>query len=176
MNHVDTALKIANALKRKKVRYILLVGRLRPFDLKKLEKDHPGVLTPAGNKQVDVIVATQTLEVGVDVDFQYMVTELAPATAIQQRSGRVNRLGRYDTSELAILEPVAPPAANKEFAPYKGADLHGAFQWLTAFDDGTDMNPALLASNPAPATTPSRLLYQRLESVSYTHLTLPTKA
>ena len=163
VNHVDTALKVANALKRKKVRYILLVGRLRPFDLQKLEEDYPGVLTPAGNKQVDVVVATQTLEVGVDVDFQYMVTELAPATAIQQRSGRVNRLGKYDTSELAILEPVAPPAANKEFAPYQGADLHDTFRWLTAFESGADINPALLASNPAPATTPTRLLYQRLE-------------
>lgn len=39
------------------------------------------------------IIGTQTLEVGVDVDFTTLVTELAPASALVQRAGRVNRRG-----------------------------------------------------------------------------------
>ena len=54
----------------------LLVGRMRPYDLKKLQKKHSKLFTTEGDESVKVVVATQTLEVGIDVDFADLVTEL----------------------------------------------------------------------------------------------------
>lgn len=42
-----------------------------------------------------IVVATQTLEVGADIDAEYLVTEACGVRALTQRLGRVNRLGRY---------------------------------------------------------------------------------
>ena len=43
-----------------------------------------------------IVVATQTLEVGADIDSEYMVTEACGVRALTQRLGRLNRLGRHD--------------------------------------------------------------------------------
>lgn len=40
-----------------------------------------------------IVIATQTLEVGADVDFDHLVTENAGVRSLVQRLGRVNRLG-----------------------------------------------------------------------------------
>ncbi len=41
-----------------------------------------------------IVVATQTLEVGADIDADYLVTEACGVRALTQRLGRLNRLGR----------------------------------------------------------------------------------
>lgn len=41
-----------------------------------------------------IVVATQTLEVGADIDAEYLVTEACGVRALTQRLGRLNRLGR----------------------------------------------------------------------------------
>ena len=43
-----------------------------------------------------IVVATQTLEVGADIDSEYMVTEACGVRALTQRLGRLNRLGHHD--------------------------------------------------------------------------------
>ena len=42
-----------------------------------------------------VVIATQTLEVGADVDAEHLVTEACGVRALTQRLGRLNRLGRH---------------------------------------------------------------------------------
>lgn len=163
VNHVDTAVKIASDLRKKDVHVALLVGRMRPYDLQQLQENYPGLLTPQGNDDVDVIVATQTLEVGVDVDFQHLVTELAPASALQQRIGRLNRLGLFENSELVILQPESSDSIKNDYPPYLQGDLVNGLSWINSFSEGSDVNPEQLLRNPAPANAPERLLYQRLE-------------
>ena len=55
-----------------------------------------------------IVVATQTLEVGADVDAEYLVTEACGVRALTQRLGRVNRLGRYGHAR-AVYVHVPPP-------------------------------------------------------------------
>ncbi len=55
-----------------------------------------------------IVVATQTLEVGADIDAEYLVTEACGVRALTQRLGRLNRLGRYEHAR-AVYVHVPPP-------------------------------------------------------------------
>ena len=170
VNHVRTAIAIKEALVKNKVlekaeEVQLLVGRMRPYDLKKLQKDHPNLFTTKGDKSVKVVVATQTLEVGIDVDFADLVTELAPASSLAQRFGRVNRLGHRTDSKVVVIEPASGDLVKKDAPPYKAVDLSNAYAWLEALNDteNPSVNPAAMVKSPPVQSSPERLLYQRPE-------------
>ena len=55
-----------------------------------------------------VVVATQTLEVGADIDAEYLVTEGCGVRALTQRLGRLNRLGRFPHARATYVH-VPPP-------------------------------------------------------------------
>lgn len=94
-NYVSTARKIHNLLQSANYNSVLLTGRMRQVDkdavanqLRPLYSGGTRVGSPV------VVVATQTLEVGADLDFDDLVTECAPLDALRQRFGRLNRTGR----------------------------------------------------------------------------------
>lgn len=166
VNHVRTAISIKEKLAKDKVlgkdEVQLLVGRMRPYDLEKLP---PDLFTTKGDKSVKVVVATQTLEVGIDVDFADLVTELAPASSLAQRFGRVNRLGRRKESQVVVIEPACGDSVKKDAPPYKAVDLSNAYGWLEALNgtENPSVNPAAMVKNPPVQSSPERLLYQRPE-------------
>ena len=94
-----------------KVEILTLTGRLRDVDAHlirdKLLDPASGVVSgsaPRGSEQPHlVVVATQTLEVGADLDFQFLASEMAGVRAVTQRLGRLNRLGTYERSEAHLL-------------------------------------------------------------------------
>ena len=170
VNHVRTAIAIKEALVKNKVlekaeEVQLLVGRMRPSDLEKLQNKHSKLFTTEGDKSVKVVVATQTLEVGIDVDFADLVTELAPASSLAQRFGRVNRLGRRTDSKVVVIEPASSDLVKKDAPPYKAVDLSNAYGWLEALNgaENPSVNPAAMVKNPPVQSSPERLLYQRPE-------------
>lgn len=124
------------------------------------------------------IIGTQTLEVGVDADFYALVTELAPAPALVQRAGRVNRQGKRPAGHVYVfgLNPgVDEKTHAKEAAPYLPEDLSKCDEWLRTLpliglsDDSSseayDISAwAVLSDTTAPPSESSRrLLLQRLE-------------
>jgi len=114
---------------------VTLVGRMRPYELKELRVRYPGLFTLEGDSRVAVVVATQTLEVGVDIDFAGMVTELAPGSALAQRAGRVNRSGRRDRGPIEVVCPPSAWESDARIGPYQGDELAEALEWITRCAD-----------------------------------------
>lgn len=181
-NTVAVAAEITTRLKGTGLLVELLVGRMRPHDRAMIETRWPNLLTVQGNSDVDVLVATQTLEVGVDIDFSALVTELAPASALAQRTGRVNRLGNADTTEVVVIGPApASPLLTENpddkgrralaVPPYARAGdidasehLRRTWEWLGEREaDPQGMSPWAFTESQPPTQHPARTLLQRLE-------------
>ncbi len=71
-----------------------------------------------------IVVATQTLEVGADVDAEYLVTEACGVRALTQRLGRLNRLGHHDHAR-AIYVHLPPKTVKKRKQAVSGWPVYG---------------------------------------------------
>ncbi|MDY6122416.1 MAG: CRISPR-associated helicase Cas3' [Porphyromonas sp.] len=81
-----------------------------------------------------VVVATQIVEVSLDISFDVMITECAPLDAMIQRFGRINRKRRKESiGSLKDIYVIAPPNNKKEAKPYDMEILQKSFE---AIDDG----------------------------------------
>lgn len=147
-NRVGTAREVfARLEKAKEGEVLLLTGRVRPFDRDRLLWGSLQGRLDGG--EVAYVVATQTLEVGADLDFSGMVTEACPLSALFQRLGRVGRRGEVSEAPVVVVwsEGASP-------RPYKGEALAEAWSWLEGIGQGADLGilglRALLESNPPP--------------------------
>ena len=165
LNRVDSAVQVAKALGKEGLSYRLWVGRMRPWDLERMRQDEPGLFDVSGQPGIDVLVATQTIEVGVDLDLVHMVTELASASALAQRAGRVNRQGRRDRAWFTVVGPPKDAVLGKDVLPYRKDDLLAARTWILGRAEDGDLSPLTVSEKPKapPAESSRRLLYQRPE-------------
>lgn len=74
-----------------------------------------------------IIVATQTIEVGADIDFDTLVTEACPLDALTQRLGRLNRLGRTPSAEAVVVRDATVHGPD---AAVYGAATDRTWAWL----------------------------------------------
>lgn len=186
-NRVDTARRVCNLLSRDGARAHLLTGRMRPLD-----KDDviAGALAPLATgraaerrlHQPTFVVATQTLEVGADLDFDLLVTECASLDALRQRFGRLNRAGRAIAAQAVIITAAHDLEPGNDDPVYGGA-LHRTWAWLdeqaqqagtSAVDFGiAALEPLLpageaLAALNAPASRAPVLLPAHLDMLAQT--------
>jgi len=109
VNRVARARTAFERLKREigeeEAEYLLLIGPSRPADRDDVAGKLAPIRTGADRKHEKplVIVATQCLEAGVDIDLDALVTEVAPLDALRQRFGRLNRDGRDIVPHAAII-------------------------------------------------------------------------
>ncbi len=97
---------------------VLLTGRMRrrESELARQQVLDPVTGAPSGRdrnlrrSRHLVVVATQTLEVGADLDFDVLVTESCGRRALVQRLGRLNRLGSIADAAAAIVHPTKEQA------------------------------------------------------------------
>jgi CRISPR-associated endonuclease/helicase Cas3 len=78
-----------------------------------------------------IVVATQVVEVSLDISFDLMITETSPLDSLIQRFGRINRKRAQDS--IGKYKPVyiiAPPEEEKEALPYDLEILRSSFEVL----------------------------------------------
>ncbi|MGH9284966.1 MAG: CRISPR-associated endonuclease Cas3'' [Acidimicrobiales bacterium] len=127
----------------------LLTGRTRDREADRLRDE---LLCPdtgvAAGRQAEpirplVVVATQTLEVGADLDFDGLVSEIAGARALVQRLGRLNRLGTRPHARAVICHP----RDRAEFPVYGSEPIEVWRRLAGASANGPlDLGPARAAS------------------------------
>lgn len=165
VNRVATAVELARQLESHDLNVELLVGRMRPADVAHLRRRRDGLLDTRGNTGVDVLVATQTVEVGLDLDLSALVTELAPGAALAQRSGRVNRRGERGSGPVVVAVPNDPTTlSDKSSRPYTAADLADGLRWIVGRSQTPDgLAPWPVRQDPPPGQALGRMLLRRLE-------------
>ena len=137
----------------------LLTGRMRPIDKDDTVAGRLTELSADRSKDRELsapmfVVATQTLEVGANLDFDVLVTECASLDALRQRFGRLNRMGRpiagRDTEgrplgALAAVLVRADQAVGSDDDPVYGSALAATWGWL---NDRPKLDMGIVALEP----------------------------
>lgn len=147
-NRVLTARKAHESLRKRlngEAEVLLLIGPQRPADrAEQLDIGRGPLLEGQTPEKPLVVVATQTIEVGLDADFDGMVTQSASASALVQRLGRLNRSGRRPGRCIVIRDTDSPLYERDEPA---------AWQWLCERDGSPseiDASVRAIATGPPP--------------------------
>ncbi|MDW8352020.1 MAG: type I-U CRISPR-associated helicase/endonuclease Cas3 [Anaerolineae bacterium] len=143
VNRVATAKAVHDALATNGYKSLLLIGRMRPFDRDLVQRDpdfEQLLADKSESRQLTepvFVVATQTLEVGANLDFDGLVSECASLDALRQRFGRLNRMGRNIPAEgvIVIRADDADPKQRKDAPdPVYGLAMVETWQWLNSLD------------------------------------------
>jgi CRISPR-associated endonuclease/helicase Cas3 len=111
---------------------VLLTGRVRPYERDVLVEHYLPRMRAGRSEDANVsplyVVATQTVEVGADLDFDGLATEAAALDALRQRFGRLNRLGRREQGHAVIVH--VKEGQDKKSDPIYGEGLATTWKWL----------------------------------------------
>lgn len=109
VNRVARARRIFEELRKRpdadEIESILMIGPSRSVERDELAQRLDPIKT-GHSRSLDqplLIVSTQCIEAGVDIDLDGLVTEAAPLDALRQRFGRLNRSGREIAPYAAII-------------------------------------------------------------------------
>jgi CRISPR-associated endonuclease/helicase Cas3 len=160
-NTVRRAVEIRVALEKKTAADVrLLHSRFRAADRKQHVEAALGKVPDAGR----IVVATQVIEAGIDIDASLMVSDLAPYASMVQRFGRVNRKGERAgcriywvdrplvAKEKALADAVelSEKEQEKVCAPYDPAEVAVAAGMLAGMTSASPADLPPLASSPSP--------------------------
>ncbi|NJK31193.1 MAG: hypothetical protein HC927_01580 [Deltaproteobacteria bacterium] len=119
----DLALALGKLVK-SEVNVALIHSRFRPHERRERQRE---ALAPGWS---GILVATQAIEAGVDIDARLLVTDLASWPSMVQRFGRCNRAGECKDAEVLWMD-----VPNKDAAPYTPEQLDLARGRLRELED-----------------------------------------
>jgi CRISPR-associated endonuclease/helicase Cas3 len=186
VNRVATARRTYELLEKyPAIDRVLLTGRMRPADKDFVVAHQLQALSSAQSAGRNllrpvIVVATQTLEVGADLDFDALVSECAGLDALRQRFGRLNRMGRnIDTQAVILVRGDQQVSSNDD--PVYGAALNMTWVWLNQQTDvnqcvdfgiagleGRLPNPQALAAMSAPSLNAPVMLPAHVDCLAQT--------
>lgn len=152
VNSPSTARQVATKLRRtvggSGAEVVTLTGQLRDPDAERVRDRllDPSTGCPSGGAPTRsaplIVVATQTLEVGADLDADVLISETAGVRAITQRWGRLNRLGERPWAKGVLVHPV-----DRRDSGLYGDEPDGLWARLTGHGDGLlDLGPGRIAA------------------------------
>ncbi len=97
---------------------LLIHSRFRGFERAQHMARLEALANPSGPG--GIVVTTQAIEAGVDIDARTLITEAAPWSSIVQRAGRCNRVGEYAVGQAVLwwTPPLKPePYAKEDVEP-----------------------------------------------------------
>ncbi len=137
VNRVALAREIFNALDGgDTINAVLMIGRSRSVDRDAIAAALAPFRTGNGSRAEAkplFVVATQCLEVGVDLDLDGLVTQAASLDALRQRFGRLNRAGRPLHAEGAIIA-LAGDIAKRADDPVYGDRIRRTWEALKSLE------------------------------------------
>ncbi len=101
VNTVDAAIEIYNRYKTISTNIMCYHSRFIQLDRQEKEKE---ILRKEKTGEPFMLVATQVVEVSLDIDFDVLFTENAPMDALIQRAGRVNRQRKKDGTKVIVFK------------------------------------------------------------------------
>lgn len=156
-NTVDDVLAGAAALEERGIPATIFHARFAMCDRQRIEAEVIAALGPpptSGERRGRVVVASQVIEQSIDVDFDLMISDLAPVDLLIQRAGR---LWRHARDNRPLPEPhllvVSPDPDGQIEADWLSRSLRGtsyvygnhALMWQTAkvlFAAGAIVSPS----------------------------------
>jgi CRISPR-associated endonuclease/helicase Cas3 len=115
---------------------ILMIGPARPLDRDELARALGPIRTRIWNdgetRTLDrplILVATQCIEAGVDIDLDALITEAAPLDTLRQRFGRLNRAGR-DVRSYAAIVAMKSDLSERTEDPVYGKAIKATWDYL----------------------------------------------
>jgi len=146
-NTVDDCLAAAELLRQRGLKPLVFHARFAQGDRQERERKVVGMFkrgAEASARRGEVVVATQVIEQSLDLDFDLLVTDIAPMDLIIQRAGRLWRHPERNperppalTCELLVLSPppVLEPPPNWLAGDFRGTSYvyrNPGVLWLTA--------------------------------------------
>lgn len=108
---------------------MLIHSRFKRGDRNQKEYDLKKIYNTCNN--ACIVVATQVVEVSLDISFDVMITESAPVDALIQRFGRINRKRTKETiGKYKPVYVIAPSDKDSDCLPYKAEILRKTFSIL----------------------------------------------
>ncbi|MGB7346067.1 MAG: type I-U CRISPR-associated helicase/endonuclease Cas3 [Pirellulaceae bacterium] len=186
VNRIATARRLyelLNASKKLDVECHLMIGRMRPIDRDRIANRLREKLGTGQNNDTEkpiVVIATQCLEVGADLDFERMISEAASLDALRQRFGRMNRSGSKPQGHGEIVirtdqdlnDTQIAKATSMDADPVYGKAIAKTFSWLRSIGDGQSVDFGAAAMDEAW----SKLLAEDAELAQSLLIELPEKA
>jgi len=153
LNTVEAARKVYAAMPGRNVTCTLIHSRFRGHERQVLTQKITGQPGGAGH----IVIATQVVEAGLDLNAALLVTEAAPWPCIVQRAGRCNRTGRLDDAQLCWI----PPARHQ---PYDERDVAASVAEFEALEGESVTSEDLLGHDVA-VTQPAVAVLRRPDLV-----------
>ena len=152
LNTVDAARNVYKQLRGGPAECTLLHSRFRGVE--RAELMAAVTERPAGR----IVVATQVVEAGIDLNAAVLITEAAPWPSLVQRAGRCNRTGRVQGAELWWVPPAKPH-------PYEQADVDASSAELSALE-GSEVTGEDLLSRDVDVTEAQVAVLRRSDLVA----------
>jgi CRISPR-associated endonuclease/helicase Cas3 len=149
LNTVDAARRVFTALPPGDAKRTLIHSRFRAHERQELACQVAAEPAGAGH----IVVATQVVEAGLDLNAALLVTEAAPWPSVVQRAGRCNRTGKIDGARLWWVAPA-------RHLPYPERDVAASAAELAALE-GEQVTGENLLGREVAVTEPDIAVLRR---------------